>query len=276
MRHVVDALDDPRTHEHVDLRGDVDALLQRLTELEMEVRRIQHTTAASGAVEADHIDIDWAAFADRFRGSDEHLAEHYQDLVDRLADQGPVLDLGCGGGFLVEALAQRGTEARGVDTDLDLVRSAGRRGLDVTQQTAAGALAGAAPDSLGAVVMLHVVEHLAPAELPSIVRAAHQALVDGGLLVIETPNAASLYAHSHSFWLDPTHVRMVPALYLELVLTQAGFRDIEILPRSPVPDDERLAELPSDVPGASVHNENIRRLNDVIFAPQDVMVVGVA
>ena len=280
VRHVlalvVEALDDPRSHEHLDLRTDLDMVFQRLTDVEMEVRRFQRSAASSGFGVSDPVDIDWSDFVDRFRGTDAGLADAYADLIDRLADHEPVLDIGCGSGFLIEALASRGVEARGVDTDADLVLAATRRGLDVTQQSASSALAGAVPHSLGAVVMLHVVEHLSPAEVPQVVRSAQQALWDGGLLVIETPNASSLYAHSHSFWLDPTHVRMVPAAYLQMVLTQAGFRDVEIVPRSAVPDDEQLVELPDDVPGASVHNENIRRLNQALFAPQDVMVIGVA
>lgn len=276
LAHVAEALDDPRSHEHLDLRGDVDIALQRLTELELEVRRIQRSAVRAGSGDTEPIDIDWTDFGRRFRGSGPELTEHYADLVERLVEHGPVLDVGCGSGFLVEALASRGTDARGVDTDADLVLAATRRGLDVTLQDAASALSASMPHSLGAVVMLHLVEHLPPSALPHVVRSAREALWDGGLLVLETPNAASLYAHSHSFWLDPTHVRMVPAAYLEMILAQAGFRDIEIIPRAPVDAAEQLLELPDDAPGASVHNENIRRINQALFAPQDVMVVGVA
>lgn len=275
LRQVADALDDPRSHDHTDLRGDIDMLLLRVTELEREVRR-GRAPAGVGLDDSAEVDIDWEAFSHRFRGDEAALAETYVELLERLNHHEPVLDIGCGSGFFLHALGARGVQARGVDTDPALVEVATQRGLDVAQQDALTALSTATESSLGAVVLLQVVEHVPAAELPRLVRAARRALRADGILVMETPNADSLFVHSHSFWLDPTHVRLVPAAYLAFLLERSGFRSVEVQHRSAVPDDQALVELPDDVPGADAMNENIRRLNATIYGPQDVLVVGVA
>jgi hypothetical protein len=52
----------------------------------------------------------------------------------------------------------------------------------------------------------------------------------------------------------------------------AGFVEARIEMRSPVPDDVRLALLPSGAlppPATRVLNENVERLNALLFAPLD-------
>jgi SAM-dependent methyltransferase len=119
------------------------------------------------------------------------LRDHVHFVMRALKDcdiQGLVLDVGCGGGLLLQMLAERGVkEVAGLDFSLDAARAA---------WTLAGVPAVCAtlsrpplPDSSCAVVtMFHVLEHLY--DPASYLDAAHKLLKPDGRLVIQVPNAA--------------------------------------------------------------------------------------
>jgi len=69
----------------------------------------------------------------------------------------------------------------------------------------------------------HLVEHLPPAKVESLVREAYVALRDPGVLIILTPNARDVSVMAESFWEDPTHIRPYPAALLQGMLVSAGF-----------------------------------------------------
>ena len=64
------------------------------------------------------------------------------DVDERVLDRavGPVLDVGCGPGRHVAALGARGIEALGIDVLPEALRVARRRGADVLQRSAFGAV----------------------------------------------------------------------------------------------------------------------------------------
>jgi SAM-dependent methyltransferase len=272
LRHVLDAIDEPRPHEHGDLRGDIDLTLQRLTDVESQVRRLERAAGAFTAV-ANPLPLDRAALERRLR--ERSRGGQHQHLLDRIGDNAPVLDLGCGTGDLLVALGERGVDARGVDVDRDLVRYARSRGVEVTEQSAISALVSTPKQTLGAVVLAHLTEQLAPAELVETLHAAHQALRDGGVVILEALDPEAMRAHTHGAWLDPTHQRFTSTAYLEALLLQVGFKDIEVVG---IGEEglEQLTEVPADTPGAEVLNANVRRLNGILFAPRIAMVAGVA
>ena len=98
------------------------------------------------------------------------------------------LDVGCGSGRVLRALAAMGWEARGVDFDPAAVAAARAQGL----RADAGGLdqQGFAPESFDAVTASHVLEHVEDPE--SFLRACARVLAPGGALVVVTPNGRSL------------------------------------------------------------------------------------
>jgi O-antigen chain-terminating methyltransferase len=112
-------------------------------------------------------------------------------------------------------------------------------------------------------VAFQVVEHWTPEEIFRFLQGARRALAPGGVLIAETINSDSLSA-MRAFYLDPTHVRPVPPQTLAFLAEAAGFTEIRIEYRSPLSVSERLLES----------GENEKKLNALLFAPQDYALIG--
>jgi O-antigen chain-terminating methyltransferase len=137
---------------------------------------------------------------------------------------GPVLDVGAGRGYFLEALRGRGIEGVGVDNSPQAAVEARAIGVDIVVQDAFEFMEQQA--GFGGVFMSHVIEHFEPGRAVELIRLAHRMLRPGGTIVIVTPNPLDWMVLSEIFWLDPTHVRPYPALLLTAMLESAGF-DVE-------------------------------------------------
>jgi SAM-dependent methyltransferase len=213
-------------------------------------------------------------FEEVFRGTREEMLERYRDLAERLVGGDPVLDVGCGRGEFLELLVHCGVDARGIDIDGGLVKAAVERGLPVSEEEALRYLAALDDNALGAVSMLQVIEHFSAQEIVDFVALAADKVRAGGRVFVETVNPQSLYVFAHALFLDPTHLRPVHPAYLAFLFREAGFAAVDIEWRSPVPADDVLEAEPEETPAASLHNENVRRLNELLFAPQDYLLVA--
>lgn len=99
--------------------------------------------------------------------------------LDALAGDGTVLDLGCGRGYWMEHLGERGHRAVGVEREHDRAAQAGRFGPVVSADAARLPLADA---SVGLVWCVHVLHHLPE---PAVVLAEiHRVLRPGGTLIL--------------------------------------------------------------------------------------------
>jgi hypothetical protein len=113
--------------------------------------------------------------------------------------------------------------------------------------------------------------------LGALLAEAHRTLRSGGLLLLETPNPASVLSFHDVFIRDPTHERPLHPETLRFVAAAAGFSHVRIQRRNPVPDDVRLRLLPSSglpPPVIQVLNENAERLNALLFAPLDYALIA--
>jgi SAM-dependent methyltransferase len=209
---------------------------------------------------------DYFAFESRMRGSVESIRRRQRLYVDVLRDAAPVLDVGCGRGELLGLLREAGVEARGIDADADMVAYARGDGLDVEQADLVDYLQRAADGSLGAIFMGQVVEHLPASTLVQTFQLAAAKLRPGGLLVAETINPLSPIA-LRNYFADLTHAQPLVPETLELLARQSGFVQTEI--RFLNEPAERLTE-----PDDPVIAANVRRLNDLLFAPLDYALVA--
>jgi SAM-dependent methyltransferase len=209
---------------------------------------------------------DYFAFESRMRGSVEAIRERQRVYVDDFRDAGPVLDAGCGRGELLALLRDAGIEARGIDADADMVAYARGDGLDVEQADLVEHLSGLADDSLGGIFMGQVVEHLPAQTLSRALALAAAKLRPGGVLVAETINPLSPIA-LRNYFADLTHAQPLVPETLELLAHQAGFAETDL--RFLNEPAERLTE-----PADPVIAANVRRLNELLFAPLDYALVA--
>lgn len=213
-------------------------------------------------------------FEEAFRGTREQMLDRYRDLAERLVGQEPVLDVGCGRGEFLELLTGLGIEARGVDFDGEMVKSASERGLPVTEDEALRYLSNLEDNSLGGMVLIQVIEHFSAQEIVDFVALCADKMLPGGRVFVETINPQSLYVFAHAFYLDPTHIKPVHPAYLAFLFREAGFASVDIEWRSPPPAEDQLEPEPEGSPAVAVRNENVRRLNTLLFAPQDYLIAA--
>jgi SAM-dependent methyltransferase len=245
-------------------RAEAERLVAELEERLARVERRERAASGPATVAAQPAAAnvpDYFAFESRMRGSVEVVRERQRRYVEDLRSHGPVLDVGCGRGELVGLLREAGVEARGIDADADMVAYARGEGLEVEQADAVAYLDGLEDGRLGAVFMAQVVEHLPPATLVRVLGLAAAKLRPGGLLIAETINPLSPIA-LRNYFADLTHAQPLVPETLELLARQAGFAQTEV--RYLNEPAERLTE-----PDDPVIAANVRRLNELLFAPLD-------
>jgi SAM-dependent methyltransferase len=209
---------------------------------------------------------DYFAFESRMRGSVEAIRERQRRYVDDFRAAAPVLDIGCGRGELLSLLREAGVEARGIDADADMVAFARGEGLDVEQADLVEYLEHVDDGSLGGIFMGQVVEHLPPGVLVRALGLGARKLRPGGVLIAETINPLSPIA-LRNYYADLTHAQPLVPETLELLARQSGFAATEL--RFLNEPAERLTE-----PDDPVIAANVRRLNELLFAPLDYALVA--
>jgi 2-polyprenyl-3-methyl-5-hydroxy-6-metoxy-1,4-benzoquinol methylase len=213
----------------------------------------------------------YVEFENAFRGSRADIKQRVSTYLPRLvqAKAGtshmPVLDLGCGRGEWLEVLAENDLIAVGVDSNEACVSECRDRGLTVHLTDGIEYMRGRPSASEGAVTAFHIVEHLPFPLMLNLLDEAVRILKPGGLLLLETPNPANLVVGAHTFYLDPSHIRPLPADLLRFMVESRGFFNVSITPQHPFPDCYRLNDTGS--PAATL-------LNELIYGPRDYAVIA--
>jgi 2-polyprenyl-3-methyl-5-hydroxy-6-metoxy-1,4-benzoquinol methylase len=261
-----------------ELRQQVNALARQL--------RAAPVAATGDAPGGDRVDaspvhlppsFDYVGLERRFRGeSVEILAEATDRYLPLLRDHQPILDVGCGRGELLGALAALGVEGSGVDLDAGMVEQARADGVEAHHGDAIEFLRQQPEASYGAIVSIQVVEHLPFDVLMELVDLAVSRLRPGGVLVMETPNPQALFVLGNTFLLDPTHVRPIHPSLLVFLCERAGFADIDLRFEAPLTSHHLplLDEGPEAPAWVATMNQSLQRLNDTLFGPQDYAVIA--
>lgn len=273
---------DPTSHTHSDLTGHLDAVLERLTSYETSPvsneaalgdlrRRIEQLEKAEEARQFKPFFTN-TAFEEHFRdpNADMVVAKAYADLADEI-NQEPVLDFGCGRGEFLELLRERNITCWGIEIDPKLAEDARANGLDVKAGDGLAILQAQQDASLGAIVLLQVIEHLTIQQQLDVIALAYEKLKPGGRIIVETVNPQSLYNYAHAFFIDPTHTRPVHPAYLAFAFEQAGFSEVKWQWRNSPPADDvlELETKEEDTP----YNRNVARLNTLLFDAMDYALI---
>jgi SAM-dependent methyltransferase len=240
---------------------------ERLTRLERRERAPTAQVAAPASPPSVAGPVpDYFAYESRMRGPTQRIRDRQRAYVDDFRDAGPVLDIGCGRGEFLGLLREAGIEARGVDIDPDMVAYCRGEGLEVEQAGAIEHLETLEDGALGGIFAAQVVEHVPAPELVRLLELAAAKLRPRGLLVAETINPLSPIA-LRNYFADLTHAQPLVPETLELLARQSGFATVEV--RFANEPEERLVE-PADPTIAA----NVRRLNELLFAPLDYAIVA--
>ena len=198
-----------------------------IREAGFDVRQVEGLGRALGGTDLKVSGDRYADFLATFRGPYDRVHDLMRGYGTFLEGQGPLLDVGCGRGELLEVAEDAGIDATGVDLDAELVRQAVDRGRSAVVGDGIDLLAKAAEGSLGSVAAIHVVEHLSVEDLEAFFTESCRALREDGLLLVETINPHEVSAAS-TFWVDPTHRGPIfPEVALALALA-TGFSSAHV------------------------------------------------
>lgn len=264
---------------------------ERLALLERSVRALEQRLAEGAASHTDvaptaevaekvELDLDYVDFENIFRGSEESIRERQRSYLDLFRNApGPVVDLGCGRGEFLELATGAEIVSYGVDRNPGMVARCHEKGLEAREEDLLDHLASLAPASVGGVFCAQAIEHLSVRDVPRLFELAADAIAPGGRLVIETINPESLFVFASAFYVDLGHLRPLHPLTLRFLAEKNAFKDIDVKYSSFPGDDIKEADLaltgtePLDTVIRDV-NENVKRINKIVFGPQDFAIIA--
>lgn len=163
-------------------------------------------------------------FNERFGGSAENLKEIYNLYLQYFRESNNVLDIGCGLGVFLELLKENGINGYGIDTDEKLVELCRVKDLKVIQDEAINHLKNLNIGDIDGIFAGHIVEHLPLGLKQLLFELCYEKLMNGGHLIIQTPNTISPYVLHNLYYLDPTHQAPLHPETYKLLAENAGFK----------------------------------------------------
>ncbi len=229
-----------------------------------------HRTVRAGQ---PYLDSFYSGFEERFRGSRDGIEAKMLEYLPaiRAVERGDaaVLDVGPGRCEWLGLLEKEGILAYGVDTNTRFVELGASLGLDVRLGDAIEHLRELPDVSLAGVTAFQVAEHLPTALLFDLVDHALRTLRPGGVLILETPNPLNLAVGAAEFWIDPTHLRPLHPQFLEYLLINRGFVEVEVHTTNPPSGSFDLGSL-----GDAELRRLGEHLNHLLFTGGDYAVIG--
>ncbi|MFD0676214.1 MULTISPECIES: class I SAM-dependent methyltransferase [unclassified Paenibacillus] len=226
-----------------------------------KVNDIQH-------IEQNNIEIDYFLFEQKFRGTRSAIIERQRFYLPFFIKKKSILDIGCGRGEFIELLGENGTRVKGIDLNRDMVDYCKERGFDVDLENALHYLHNCENNSLDAIFMAQVIEHLSHQESLLLLDSMFRVLEPGGMVVIETINVQSVFAMNNWFYLDPTHVKPVHPVTLKFILQGIGFSKVDIKYLSPV-EGKGIPPLIIEGVNTDSFNNSMGDLSGLIYGFQD-------
>lgn len=252
------------------LQLNFDMQLQQINSISKSLPPDNREHSKEGFLFADNhaLDMFYAKFEDRFRGSEEDIKNRVSEYLPLFKQQNvnynkyPVLDIGSGRGEFLQVLKEANLSAIGLDINYDMVKRSRAKGLKTKQGNAVEFLSKSDAQKYGAITGFHIVEHLPFNVLLELLRSSYNTLVPGGLVLFETPNPENVTVGSCTFYMDPSHLSPIPPALLAFALETVGFQNIEVRKLHPVADAPKIA------------NQSLHEIANRFYGALDYAVIG--
>ena len=218
---------------------------------------------------------DWryAGFENRFRGYEAEVKKQQASYLPYFKKKGKVLDLGCGRGEFLELLEKNGLKGVGIDINDQMIDICLEKGLDCQKGDILEKLAEHEDGSLSGIFSSQVIEHLSPSYLKRLLEVAYFKLAPSSYIVLETINPVSVFSLVEIYFLDLSHQKPIHPQAIKFLMESTGFEEVEIIYSSPV-EKERLQDLPGSDEAVTILNQNIDKLNKLLYAPSNYAAIG--
>lgn len=163
----------------------------------------------------------------------------YVDCADAIREHtdavGPVLDIGCGTGNLVEYLCESGFDGEGIEPSFEAARFGAERGLNIRQATLEGiANETGVKKRYRAITLLNVLEHV-PDPI-GFLQNAKSLIAGGGLIIVRVPNdfseiqqVAEQLTNRKQWWVaDPDHINYFSPSSIKTIFSHLGFEVVDM------------------------------------------------
>lgn len=166
------------------------------------------------------------------------LYEHYDvklfPFLKEYDSNTKILELGCGPGYLIKYLKQKGfNNLTGIDISKEQIELAKKNGYNVFHSDVIEYLRQNS-EKYNIFFALDFIEHFTKDELFEMFRLIHTDMLEGGLLIIRTPNADGLFPNRIIYG-DLTHQTIFNQNSLSQILNYSGFTKQTFFENSPVP-----------------------------------------
>jgi 2-polyprenyl-3-methyl-5-hydroxy-6-metoxy-1,4-benzoquinol methylase len=158
----------------------------------------------------------------------------YLPLISPYPKGSPILELGCGRGYMLEYLRNHGFNIlKGIDISEEQIKISNQKGLDVEVANAINYLA-TNKRKYKIIIALDFIEHFYKEELIPLFEGIFNTLEEGGIFFFHTPNGQTILSPNLIYG-DLTHLTIFTPNSAQQLLRIVGFNDIAFYEAGPVP-----------------------------------------
>jgi 2-polyprenyl-3-methyl-5-hydroxy-6-metoxy-1,4-benzoquinol methylase len=158
----------------------------------------------------------------------------YYPLISSYSKESPILELGCGRGYMLEYLKKLGfTNLKGIDISEEQVKISAAKGFNVEVADALNFI-NFSRKKYKIILGLDFIEHFKKEELLVLSRKIFDCLEEGGIFLFHTPNGQTILS-ADMIYGDLTHLTILTPNSAQQLFRAAGFSDISFFESGPVP-----------------------------------------
>ena len=209
----------------------INALNDAEKELEQRINLLKDTTSSSNE-ERTFTEKSYLEFEQQHRGNEESIKQRLQIYIDKYVVPsisveaiGMIVDLGCGRGEWLSLLEENGYYGIGIDLNSESLKYCELKNIKTYCMDVIEYLRTLPSESVKLLTSFQLVEHLKMGQLLELFEEIGRVMRKDGMIIMETPNPENLNVGAHTFYIDPTHKRPIPAELLKYIAEENGLNN---------------------------------------------------